>query len=64
MVYEKALDFHVPGLKPLPLVGFLVLETGTSLPSVFGDSGKTAFFAVQNEGKKGPWGLLVQVLIP
>jgi hypothetical protein len=32
----------------------------------FGDSGKTAFFAVQieNEGKKGPWGPLVQALIP
>jgi hypothetical protein len=32
----------------------------------FGDSGKTVFFAVQieNEGKKGPWGPLVQALIP
>jgi hypothetical protein len=32
----------------------------------FGDSGKTAFFAVQieNEGRKGPWGPLVQALIP
>jgi hypothetical protein len=32
----------------------------------FGDSGKTAFFAVQieNEGKKGPWGPMVQALIP
>jgi hypothetical protein len=32
----------------------------------FGDSGKTAFFAVQieNEGKKGPWGPLVVALIP
>jgi hypothetical protein len=32
----------------------------------FGDSGKVAFFAVQieNEGKKGPWGPLVQALIP
>jgi hypothetical protein len=32
----------------------------------FGDSGKTAYFAVQieNEGKKGPWGPLVQALIP
>ena len=32
----------------------------------FGDSGKTAWFAVQveNEGKKGPWGPLVQALIP
>jgi hypothetical protein len=32
----------------------------------FGDSGKTAFFAVQieNEGKKGPWGPLVSALIP
>jgi hypothetical protein len=32
----------------------------------FGDSGKTAHFAVQieNEGKKGPWGPLVQALIP
>jgi hypothetical protein len=32
----------------------------------FGDSGKTAFFAVQieNEGKKGPWGPLVNALIP
>ncbi|MDR1286855.1 MAG: hypothetical protein LBK08_04525 [Treponema sp.] len=32
----------------------------------FGDSGKTAYFAVQieNEGKKGPWGPMVQALIP
>jgi hypothetical protein len=32
----------------------------------FGDSGKTAYFAVQveNDGKKGPWGPLVQALIP
>jgi hypothetical protein len=32
----------------------------------FGDSGKTAFFAVQieNDGKKGPWGPLVNALIP
>jgi hypothetical protein len=32
----------------------------------FGDSGKTAYFAVQieNEGKKGPWGPLVLALIP
>jgi hypothetical protein len=32
----------------------------------FDSSGKTAFFAVQieNEGKKGPWGPLVQALIP
>jgi hypothetical protein len=32
----------------------------------FGDSGKTAHFAVQieNEGKKGPWGPLVSALIP
>ncbi|GHV89010.1 hypothetical protein AGMMS50267_13700 [Spirochaetia bacterium] len=32
----------------------------------FGDSGKTAWFAVQieNEGKKGPWGPLVSELIP
>jgi hypothetical protein len=32
----------------------------------FGDSGKTAYFAVQieNGGKKGPWGPLVSALIP
>ena len=32
----------------------------------FGDSGKTAFFAVQieNEGKKGPWGPMISALIP
>jgi hypothetical protein len=32
----------------------------------FGDSGKTACFAVQieNEGRKGPWGPLVSALIP
>jgi hypothetical protein len=32
----------------------------------FGDSGKTAWFAVQveNEGKKGPWGPMVSALIP
>jgi uncharacterized membrane protein len=32
----------------------------------FGDSGKTAHFAVQikNEGKKGPRGPLTQALIP
>jgi hypothetical protein len=32
----------------------------------FGDSGKTAYFAVQieNEGKKGPWGPMVSALIP
>jgi hypothetical protein len=32
----------------------------------YGDSGKTAYFAVQveNEGKKGPWGPLVSALIP
>jgi hypothetical protein len=32
----------------------------------FGDSGKTAYFAVQieNSGKKGPWGPMVSALIP
>jgi hypothetical protein len=32
----------------------------------FGDSGKTAYFAVQieNEGKKGPWGPMISALIP
>ena len=32
----------------------------------FGDSGKTAWFAVQieNDGKKGPWGPVVSALIP
>jgi hypothetical protein len=32
----------------------------------FGDSGKTAYFAVQieNEGKKGLWGPLINALIP
>jgi hypothetical protein len=32
----------------------------------FDDSGKTAYLAVQieNEGKKGPWGPMVQALIP
>ncbi|MDR2516618.1 MAG: hypothetical protein LBC88_04460 [Spirochaetaceae bacterium] len=32
----------------------------------FGDSGKTAYFAVQveNENKKGPWGPIVSALIP
>jgi hypothetical protein len=32
----------------------------------FGDSGKTAYFAVQieNGGKKGPWGPVVSALIP
>jgi hypothetical protein len=32
----------------------------------FGDSGKTAYFAVQieNDGRKGPWGPLVNALIP
>ncbi|MDR2784056.1 MAG: hypothetical protein LBB48_09515 [Treponema sp.] len=32
----------------------------------FGDSGKTAYFAVQieNDGKKGPWGPLISALIP
>ncbi|MDR1930055.1 MAG: hypothetical protein LBQ44_05420, partial [Treponema sp.] len=32
----------------------------------FGDSGKTVYFAVQveNDGKKGPWGPLVNALIP
>ena len=32
----------------------------------FGDSGKTAYFAVQieNNGKKGPWGPVVSAIIP
>jgi hypothetical protein len=32
----------------------------------FGDSGKTAYFAVQieNDGKKGPWGPIIPALIP
>ena len=32
----------------------------------FGDSGKTAWFAVQieNEGRKGPWGPMISALIP
>jgi hypothetical protein len=32
----------------------------------FGDSGKTAYFAVQieNDGKKGNWGPLASALIP
>jgi hypothetical protein len=36
------------------------------LEFAFEDSGKTAFFAVQieNDSKKGPWGPMVQALIP
>jgi hypothetical protein len=32
----------------------------------FGDSGKTAYFAVmiENDGKKGPWGPMMSALIP
>jgi hypothetical protein len=32
----------------------------------FGDSGKTAYFAVQveNDNKKGPWGLVFPLLFP
>jgi hypothetical protein len=32
----------------------------------FGDSGKTAYFCIQieNDGKKGPWGPMVNALIP
>ncbi|GHS86508.1 hypothetical protein FACS189487_00930 [Campylobacterota bacterium] len=45
---------------------FLTKRKKDVLEFEFGESGKTAWFAVQieNEGKKGPWGPLVSALIP
>ena len=67
-VYYKVI---APGAAPPTAPGELIKSFYTKrkkdvIPFEFGDSGKTAYFAVQieNEGKKGPWGPLVSALIP
>ena len=67
-VYYKV---TVPGSAPPTAPGELIKSFYTKrkkdlMEFDFGDSGKTAFFAVQieNDGKKGPWGPMVSALIP
>jgi hypothetical protein len=45
---------------------FYTMRKKDQIEFEFGDSGKTAYFAVQveNNGKKGFWGPMVQALIP
>ena len=67
-IYYKVV---APGTAPPAAPGELIKSFYTKrkkdlMEFEFGDSGKTAFFAVQieNDGKKGPWGPLVSALIP
>ena len=67
-IYYKAV---APGSAPPAAPGELIKSFYTKrkkdvMEFEFGDSGKTAFFALQieNEGRKGPWGPLVSALIP
>jgi hypothetical protein len=67
-IYYKVI---APGAAPPTAPGELIKSFYTKrkkdvMEFEFGDSGKTAFFAVQieNDGKKGPWGPLVSALIP
>ena len=67
-VYYKV---TAPGSAPPTAPGELIKSFYTKrkkdlLEFDFGDSGKTAFFAVQieNEGRKGPWGPMISALIP
>jgi hypothetical protein len=67
-IYYKVI---APGIAPPTAPGELIKSFYTKrkkdvMEFEFGDSGKTAYFAVQveNDGKKGPWGPLVSALIP
>ena len=67
-VYYKVV---APGSAPPTAPGELIKSLYTKrkkdlMEFEFGDSGKTAYFAVQieNEGKKGPWGPMISALIP
>ncbi|MDR1250655.1 MAG: hypothetical protein LBK62_00655 [Treponema sp.] len=63
----RMVDFQQPPANPDDLhKSFYTQRKKDLVEFEFGDSGKTAFFAVQieNDGKKGPWGPLVLALIP
>jgi hypothetical protein len=67
--YTQRLTAHgeTPPEKPKDLrESFFTKRKKDVIEFDFGDSGKTAYFAVQieNDGKKGPWGPLVSALIP
>jgi hypothetical protein len=65
--YSVAAQGDAPPVDPQDLRGsFYTTHKKDVIEFEFGDSGKTAYFAVQveNEGKKGPWGPLVSALIP
>ena len=54
---------EIPGAFPL---SFYTKRRKDVVVLGYGDSGKTAYFAVQieNDGKKGPWGPIVSAIIP
>ena len=65
--YKVAAAGSAPPTAPGELIkSFYTKRKKDVMEFEFGDSGKTAFFAVQieNEGKKGPWGPMVSALIP
>jgi hypothetical protein len=65
--YSLIAQGETPPTKPDDLrKSFYTKRKKDVIPFDFDDSGKTAYFAVQieNEGKKGPWGPLVNALIP
>jgi hypothetical protein len=65
--YAVVAPGETPPAKPEELrTSFFTRRKKDVIEFDFGDSGKTAYFAVQveNESKKGPWGPLVQALIP
>jgi hypothetical protein len=65
--YKVAVPGETPPTNPEELhQSFFTKRKKDVIEFAFGDSGKTAYFAVQieNEGKKGPWGPLVSALIP
>ena len=65
--FSVAASADSPPANPQDLHGsFYTKRKKDLMEFAFGDSGKTAYFAVQveNEGKKGPWGPMVSALIP
>jgi hypothetical protein len=65
--YSVIAPGETPPLKPEELrQSFYTQRKKDLIEFEFGDSGKTAYFAVQieNDGKKGNWGPIVSALIP
>jgi hypothetical protein len=65
--YRVTAPGETPPVRPEELTQSFFTRRKKDLVSFeYGDSGKTAHFAVQieNDRKKGPWGPMVQAIIP